>query len=76
MRIHTTPSHHIYASDWEFARSHAPRRTALGVLLLIVTLAVGAMTLWLIVNDPDTARLGLVVMAVLSLWMMAKGARR
>jgi hypothetical protein len=74
MHRHITP-HHIFTSHWQFVRSYTPRRTALGVLLLIVALAVTAMTLWLIVSDPDTARLGLVVVGVLALWMMAKGAR-
>ena len=57
----------IYTSDWEFARSYRPKRTAFGVLLavgaIVVTLIVGAMVLWLIVAG------------MLALWMMAKGAR-
>ena len=69
----------IYTSDWEFARSYRPKRTAFGVLLavgaIVVTLIVGAMVLWLIVNDSDTLRMGLIVAGMLALWMMAKGAR-
>jgi hypothetical protein len=75
MRTHITPTR-IYTSDWEFARSYSPRRTAFGALLLIVALAVVAMVLWLIVNDPDTLRLTLVLVGTLALWLMAKGARR
>ena len=78
MRTHIGP-HRIYTSDWEFARSYRPKRTALGVLLaivaIIVTLAVGAMVLWLIANDPDTLRLTLIVAGMLALWLMAKGGR-
>ena len=78
MNHHIGP-HRIYTSDWEFARSHKPRRTALGVLAAIVTifvmLAVGITVLWLIANDPDALRLGLIVAGMLALWLMAKGGR-
>ena len=78
MNHHITPNR-IYTSDWEFASSYRPKRTAFGVLLaivaIIVTLAVGAMVLWLIANDPDTLRLALIVAGMLALWLMAKGAR-
>ena len=74
MNHHITP-HRIYASDWEFVRSYRPRRTAFGYLLTLVAVAVVILIGWLIINDPDVLRLGLVVGAVLALWMMAKGAR-
>ena len=78
MRTHIGP-HRIYSSDWEFASSYRPKRTAFGVLLaivaILVTLAVGAMVLWLIANDSDTLRLGLIVAGMLALWLMAKGGR-
>ena len=78
MNHHITPRR-IYTSDWEFARSYHPRRTAFGVLLAVITvlvmLAVGATVLWLILNDPGTLRLALIVAGLLALWAMAKGAR-
>ena len=78
MRTHIGP-HRIYTSDWEFALSHRPKRTALGVLGAIVTilvmLAVGVTVLWLIANDPDALRSGLIAVGMLTLWLMAKGGR-
>ena len=50
MNHHITPRR-IYTSDWEFASSYRPKRTALSVLgaivVILVTLAVGVMVLWL-----------------------------
>ena len=75
MRTHIDPSR-IYTSDWEFARSYTPRRTAFGVLLGIVALAVAALIVWLIITDGDTLRLALITAGFLALWAMAKGGQR
>ena len=78
MNHHITPRR-IYTSDWEFARSYRPKRTALGVLgaivVILVMLAVGVTVLWLIANDPDALRSGLIAVGMLALWLMAKGGR-
>lgn len=79
MRTYIGPRR-IYTSNWEFARSYRPRRTAFGVLLgtatVLISLAVGAMIVWLIVNDLDMLRLALIVVGLVALWMMTKGAQR
>jgi hypothetical protein len=83
-RVHTTRFHigprRINTTNWEFARSYTPRRTAFGVLLSIATIlliiGVGTMVLWLIVNDPDALRLALIVVGVVALGLMWKGQRR
>ena len=75
MNHHIGPNR-IYTSDWEFIRSYTPRRTAFGVLLSIVALAVAALIVWLIVTDPDALRLALIVIGLLALGMMSKGVRR
>ena len=75
MNHHIGP-HRIYTSDWEFIRSYTPRRTAFGVLLSIVALAVAALIVWLIVTEGDTLRLTLIAGGFLALWLMAKGGYR
>jgi len=73
MHMHTTPDRHIYASHWQFVRSYRPRRTALGYLAAVVTLAVTALVVWLIVTDPVAL---LTTVAIVALWLMVMGARR
>lgn len=72
MNHYITPRR-IYASDWEFARSYKPRRTALGYLGAVVALAVTALVVWLVVTDPVAL---LTAAALVALWLMAMGARR
>lgn len=73
MNLRNTPDHHIYASDWEFARSYTPRRTAFGVLLGIVCLAVAATVVWLAVTNGAAL---LTAVGLLALWLMVRGAQR
>jgi hypothetical protein len=72
MRTHITPRR-IHTSDWEFARSYTPRRTAFGVLLDIVCLAVAATVVWLAVTNGAAL---LTAVGLLALWLMVRGAQR
>ncbi len=68
----------IYTSHWEPSRHPRLRRVlerVLQITVLIIMLVVGGMAIWLASTDADALRLTLIVVGLLAVGVMAKGAR-